>query len=77
MRALMKTNLIAEYQICPELRGELPAVWQLCGWQEYVTLKLFLKSIEGKIVTLVFTLGDAFEKEDNNVWLPASLWDEI
>lgn len=39
--------------------------------------KDFLKSIEGKDVELVFTEGDAFEKNDNNFWLPDCLWDEI
>lgn len=37
----------------------------------------FLLSIEGREVDLVFTLGDAFEKEDNNYWLPSELWDEV
>lgn len=26
--------------------------------------------IQGKKVTLIFTAGDAFEKKDNNWWLP-------
>lgn len=37
----------------------------------------FLLSIEGKEVELVFTCGDAFEINDNDIWLPDSLWDEI
>lgn len=37
----------------------------------------FLESIEGKEVELVFTAGDAFEKNDNNIWLPDGLWDEL
>jgi hypothetical protein len=37
----------------------------------------FLKSIEGKEVELIFTGEDAFEKKDNNIWLPDCLWDEI
>lgn len=40
-------------------------------------LKLFLKSIEGKVIDLIFTYGDAFEKNDDNYWLPNELWDEI
>ena len=44
------------------------------GWQEYFETKEYLKSIEGKYVNLVFTAGAAFEKEDNNHWLPHSLW---
>jgi len=74
MKALMRDNLIARYQTSSELKGELSAVWKMWGWLEYVKLKQFLKSIEGKEVDLVFTAGDAFEKNDNNVWLPDSLW---
>ena len=33
--------------------------------------------IEGKVVELVFTHGDAFEKEDNNYWLPDSCWEAV
>lgn len=39
--------------------------------------QFFLESIEGKEVELVFTHGDAFEKQDNNIWLPDCLWDAI
>ena len=37
----------------------------------------FLNSIEGKEVELVFTGIDAFEKNDNNIWLPHALWDKL
>jgi len=37
----------------------------------------FLNTIDGKEVELVFIGKDAFEKEDNNFWLPEFLWDEI
>lgn len=37
----------------------------------------FLTSIEGKEVELVFTHGDAFEKRDNNIWLPDCLWEAL
>ncbi len=40
-------------------------------------LESFLKSIEGKQVELRFVHGDAFEKNDNNYWLPNELWDEL
>lgn len=40
-------------------------------------IKAFLESIEGEKVDLVFTGADAFEKKDNNIWLPDCLWDEI
>ena len=83
MRARMKSNLISRYQLCPEFKyfsapfNELLGVKEVHGWLEYFNTKLFLKSIEGKVVNLVFTCGDAFEEKDNNFWLPNSLWDEV
>lgn len=69
-KALMRDNLIARYEKI--LPGELDA--QEDGGKQ---TKAFLKLIEGKEVDLIFTAGDAFEKEDNNVWLPDCLWDEF
>jgi hypothetical protein len=69
MKARMKENLIELYE--QALPGELAAA------EDREERKAFLKSIEGKEVELVFTLGDAFEKTDNNVWLPNSLWVEL
>jgi len=77
MKARMKTNLIMRYQLCSDLKGELNGVWKAWGWDEYVKTKIFLKSIEGRTVNLVFTAGDAFEEKDNNIWLPNELWDAI
>jgi len=76
MKAQMHTNLIAKYQQSKELDGELYYLFKN-NWLEYTKTKLFLKSIEGKIVDLVFIGGDAFEKNDNNYWLPESLWRKI
>ena len=36
--------------------------------------KAFYDSISGKEIELVFTCDDAFEKEDNNHWLPDHTW---
>lgn len=91
MKARMKDNLIVRYQLCPEFNyryrslclyepdevNELLCSKKYNGWQQYFDTKQFLKSIEGKIVDLVFTGGDAFEKEDNNHWLPKSLWEAV
>ena len=33
--------------------------------------------IQGKEVELAFIGDDAFEKQDNNYWLPNSCWEEI
>ena len=88
MKARMKSNLITRYQLCPEFNyrhrspisscpNELIGVKEEWGWLEYFKTKQFLKSIEGKVVDLVFIGNDAFEKNDNNHWLPNSLWDAI
>ena len=88
MKAKMKDNLILKYQQSPEFdyRGncristplnELQAVKDAHGWLDYFEIKLFLKSIEGKVIDLVFTGGDAFEKTDNNLWLPGDLWEAV
>lgn len=63
-KAKMRDNLVERYK--EVLPGE-------CDNET----ELFLKSIEGKEVTLKFTGEDAFEIEDDNVWLPDCLWDEI
>jgi len=64
MKALMKYNLISRY------KAMMP--------EEYDDeIGSFLESIEGKEVDLVFIEGDAFEKNDNNIWLPNNLWKEI
>ncbi len=84
----MKDNLILRYQQCKDFDyrdknrvstafNELQCVKEYCGLEDYFNLKLFLKSIEGKIVDLTFTHGDAFEQNDNNYWLPDELWEEI
>lgn len=88
MKVRMKDNLILKYQLCPEFsyknncriscpRNELMAIKEMSGLNDYFKAKQFLKSIEGKVVDLVFTAGDAFEKNDNNYWLPRSLWDPL
>lgn len=67
----MKTGLIALYdEALPHERAALPI-------DEREHLDEFLRSIEGKTISLVFTAGDAFEEKDNDIWLPPSLWDEI
>lgn len=61
MKAKMKDNLVKRYK---EL---LPT-----EIDDYITE--FLKSIEGKEVNLIFTSDDAFEENNNDIWLPDSLW---
>ena len=68
MQAQMKNNLVEIYErVMP---GELEA-------QGDDNCKSFLESISGKKVELVFVGRDAFEKNDNNFWLPNDLWEEI
>ena len=85
MKARMRDNLIVRYQLCSEFKynrdcgetNELLAVKKMHGWLEYIKTKEFLKSIEGKVVDLVFIGKDAFEKNDNNHWLPNELWEAV
>ena len=76
------------YQLCSEFNygdkcristppNELIAVKENYGMDEYFKTKEFLKSIEGKVVELIFVHGDAMEINDNNYWLPKSLWDAV
>lgn len=61
MKYIMKTDLINRYKkILPKEYDD--------------EVGDFLKTIEGKMVDLVFTGGDAFEKNNNNIWLPNCLW---
>ena len=65
MLVRMKQNLIVRYQLCPEFNyskryshysapNELIAIKDAHGIGAYFKTKMFLKSIEGKIVELVF-----------------------
>lgn len=85
MKVQMKDNLIMRYQLCGDFNymhdglndgmpNELIAIKKIHGYMDYFKTKEFLKSIEGKVVELVFTCGDAFEKEDNDHCLPNELW---
>jgi len=65
----MCSDIITAYE--KVLPGELAAS------NDKESIIKFLKSIEGKEIELIFTLNDAFEKQDDNVWLPESLWEKI
>ena len=64
MKAQMKTGL------CEIYKHAMPEEFD-------AEIEAFLNSIDGKEVELIFTGGDAFEKDDNNIWLPNYLWMEI
>ena len=86
-RVKMKDTLILRYQQCSEFNykdtsnntvlNEMQAVKKYHGMNAYFELKEFLKSIENKVINLVFIGEDAFEETNNNFWLPQSLWSEI
>ena len=63
MKAIMRDNLVERY------KSVMP--------KEYdAEIGAFLRSIEGKEVELRFIGTDAFEGNDNSIWLPDCLWDE-
>ncbi len=67
----MKNELATRY------RERLPGEMEALSKSEKVKLVTFLASIEGQIIDIVFTAGDAFEKQDDNYWLPDELWEEV
>ena len=67
MKAKMRDNLVPRYiALSPDV-VDFPDE----------EIQNFLTSIEGKDVMLVFVGRDAFEQNDNNIWLPDCLWDEL
>lgn len=63
MKAIMRDTLVERY------KAVMP--------REYdAEIGAFLLSIEGKEVELRFIGTDAFEVNDNSIWLPDCLWDE-
>lgn len=67
MRAKMKNGLVKRYR--EFFASEVDPV--------DTDVELLLNRIEGKVVELTFTCGDAFEENDNNIWLPDCLWEEV
>ena len=63
----MRDNLIKRYKALTPSIVDMPDK----------EIRDFLVSIEGKEVELVFIGEDAFEKNDDSIWLPDCLWDEI
>lgn len=89
MKVKMKDNLILRYQqsnafdyrerhrLDDSPINELQFVKLYEVYREYFKLKSFLKSIENKIIDVVFIHQDAFEEQDNNYWLPNELWNKL
>lgn len=74
IKAKMKDDLIKRYE--EAFPGEIQA-YEKVDKEDHKNFISFLESIQDKEVVLVFTAGDAFEKNDNNYLLPNQLWDEI
>lgn len=51
-------------------RGELSE-------KDKAELRVLADRIAGKVVELTFVCGDAFEKIDNNWWLPNCTWEPV
>ena len=67
MKALICCNLLDEIEkLMPNEDHRLD--------KDFVALA---NRIQGTVVDLVFTHGDAFEAIDNNWWLPNSLWKKV
>jgi len=75
IKARMKGNLLARYE--EAMPNELEESRKIFGDIEFQKTINLLKSIEGKVVELVFIGDDAFEKNDNNLWLPDCLWTPV
>lgn len=71
MKAKMKDHLVMRYT------QALPNELEACDLDDRLHRIRFLESIENKEVELVFTGNDAFEKNDNDIWLPNSLWEPL
>lgn len=68
IRARMKDDLLRRLD---EFFG------QMQGCRSDEKLRALCERIKGKEVTLVFTGDDAFEREDDNYWLPDCTWEPI
>ena len=76
IKAKMSDNLVSAYRTCEELtyydgRSE----FDLMSDDDQCALVDFLSRISGQVVELVFIGNDAFERNNNNYWLPDSLWE--
>lgn len=71
IKARMKDNLVSRYE--EFFPGELEAI----TFEDRAYRKKFLHSIEGKVVELNLIGPNAFEANENDLWLPNSLWDKI
>jgi len=67
-------------RIVDNLKDTIESCFDRLGDKEVYSETDFLElcdRIQGKVVDLVFTSGDAFEAIDNNWWLPEKCWTEI
>ena len=64
MKGKMKTGLVEIY------KSKMP-------FELDEEIRAFLTKIDGQEIDVVFTNGDAFEKNDNNIWLPEWLFEYL
>ena len=64
MRANIPEDFAERYEAFFQADSDASEYW---NDPEFIELS---KRISGKTVDLVFINGDAFEKEDNNIWIP-------
>ena len=77
IKACMVDNLVSAYQTCTELSyADGSSEFDLMSDDDQCAIVGFLSHISGQVVELVFIGNDAFEINNNNYWLPNSLWVE-
>lgn len=75
IKAKMSDNLVSAYQSCAELTyHDGSSEFDLMSDDDQCAIVGFLSHISGQVVELVFIGNDAFEINNNNYWLPNSLW---
>ncbi|HHX04686.1 MAG TPA: hypothetical protein GX732_01025 [Pseudomonas sp.] len=75
IKAKMSDNLVSAYQSCEELTyHDGSNEFDLMSDDDQCAIVGFLSHISGQVVELVFIGNDAFEINNNNYWLPNSLW---
>ena len=76
-RKTFEERIFVKALICENLIDEIEKLMPNEGNRldpEFIALA---NRIQGKVVDLVFTHGDAFEEIDNNFWLPDTLWTKV
>ena len=62
-------------KIADDLLGSIEKAIPCEGHRTDAAFMTLCDRIQGNVVDLVFTAGDAFEAVDNNYWLPECCWE--